>query len=101
MEFSNFFCSTIRLATENIDRRIRNGIPSEEAWNQTSIELADCAMAHCRAFIVKTIVKTIKQSTSGSDEFREVLLQLYELYIVYWILRNYGAFLQVSVDVFK
>lgn len=87
---------TIRLATENIDRRIRNGVPSEEAWNQTSIELSDCAVAHCRAFIVKTIVKTIKQSTLGSDEFREVLLQLCELYIVYWILRNYGAFLQFS-----
>ncbi|XP_068977733.1 acyl-coenzyme A oxidase 1-like [Bombus flavifrons] len=87
---------SIRLAAEHLDRRIRDGVPMEEAWNQTSIELAQCAEAHARAFIVKTFTKSIKQLNSKSEEFRQVMFQLCELYIVYWALRNVGNFLRFS-----
>ncbi|XP_071866974.1 acyl-coenzyme A oxidase 1-like [Bombus fervidus] len=87
---------SIRLAAEHLDRRIRDGVPTEEAWNQTSIELAHCAEAHARVFIVKTFAKSIKQLNSQSEEFRQVLFQLCELYMVYWALRNVGNFLRFS-----
>lgn len=91
-----FFYRIIRIATENMDRRIRNGISAEDAWNQTSIELAYCAEAHCRAFIVKTFVENIKEIRSISDQLKQVLFQLCELYAIYWVLQKRGDFFQVS-----
>ncbi|XP_033300343.1 probable peroxisomal acyl-coenzyme A oxidase 1 [Bombus bifarius] len=86
----------VRSAAEHLDRRIRDGVPTEEAWNQTGIELAQCAEAHARVFIVKTFAKAVKQLNSKSEEFRQVMFQLCELYIVYWALRNVGNFLRFS-----
>lgn len=86
----------IRLATENMDRRIHNGISAEDAWNQTSIELARCAEAHCRTFIVMRFAESVKNAVSVSKELREVLQHLCELYAVYWVLQRLGDFLQVS-----
>lgn len=79
-----------------MDRRIHNGISAEDAWNQTSIELAYCAEAHCRAFIVKTFVENIKEIRSISDQLKQVLFQLCELYVIYWVLQKRGDFFQVS-----
>lgn len=84
----------IRIATENMDRRIHNGISAEDAWNQTSIELAYCAEAHCRAFIVKTFIEGVKGISSISDQLKQVLFQLCELYVIYWVLQKRGDFLQ-------
>ncbi|XP_076631594.1 acyl-coenzyme A oxidase 1 [Colletes latitarsis] len=86
----------IRLATENMDRRIRSGVSPEDAWNETSIELARCAEAHCRAFIVMRFVESVKEFVSVSKELREVLQHLCELYAVYWVLQRLGDFLQFS-----
>lgn len=86
----------IRLAAENMDRRIRSGVSQEDAWNQTSIELAQCAEAHCRAFIVKRFVEAVKEINSVSKELHAVLLQLCELYAIYWVLQRLGAFLRFS-----
>ncbi|XP_033191281.1 acyl-coenzyme A oxidase 1-like [Bombus vancouverensis nearcticus] len=86
----------VRSAAEHLDRRIRDGVPMEEAWNQTGIELTQCAEAHARVFIVKTFAKAVKQLNSKSEEFRQVMFQLCELYIVYWALRNVGNFLRFS-----
>lgn len=94
-----FFHRTIRLAVEHMDHRIHNGISPEDAWNQTSIELAACAEAHCRAFIVKRYVESIKQ-ISVSPQLHQVLLQLSEFYAIYWTLRKRGDFLQVGVVFF-
>ena len=73
----------------------------KEAWNQTSIELAQCAKAHARVFIVKSFAKAIKQLNSKSEEFRQVMFKLCEPYIVYWALRNVGNILRVSIDFFS
>lgn len=33
----------VKMATENLEKRQESGIPYEDAWNMTSIELAQCA----------------------------------------------------------
>ncbi|XP_018305714.1 probable peroxisomal acyl-coenzyme A oxidase 1 isoform X1 [Mycetomoellerius zeteki] len=86
----------IRLATENMDRRIRSGTASEDAWNETSIELAHCAESHCRAFLVMRFVENVRGLTSVSKQLREVLMQLCELYSIYWVLQRLGDFLRFS-----
>ncbi|XP_053999153.1 probable peroxisomal acyl-coenzyme A oxidase 1 [Hylaeus anthracinus] len=86
----------IGLATENMDRRIRNGVSPEDAWNQTSIELSRGAEAHCRAFIVMRFAESVKNFVSVSKELRIVLQYLCELYAVYWVLQRLGDFLQFS-----
>ena len=86
----------IRLATENMDSRIQKGISSEDAWNQTSIELAQCADAHCRAFIVQQFVEAVSQITSVSKQLCQVLSQLRELYAIHSVLQRRGDFLQFS-----
>lgn len=86
----------IRLATENMDRRIRSGVSHEDAWNQTSIELARCGEAHCRAFLVMRFIESVREITSVSKELRVVMQHLCELYAVYWVLQRLGDFLQFS-----
>lgn len=86
----------IRLAAENMDRRIRKGVSPEDAWNQTSIELASCGEAHCRVFLVTRFAEFVKETTSVSKELREVLSQLCEVYAIYWVLQKLGDFLRFS-----
>ncbi|EFN76281.1 probable peroxisomal acyl-coenzyme A oxidase 1 [Harpegnathos saltator] len=86
----------IRLATENLDRRIRSGVSPEDAWNQTSIELAHCAESHCRAFIMTRFVEIARNLTSLSKECHQVFMQLCELYSIYWVLQRLGDFLRFS-----
>lgn len=90
-----YVCSKIRLATENMERRIRSGSSLEDAWNETSIELVQAAEAHCRAFIVMKFAETV-QSYEVSKELKQVLMQLCELYAAYWVLKKLGDFLQAS-----
>ncbi|XP_078033194.1 acyl-coenzyme A oxidase 1 [Augochlora pura] len=86
----------IRLAAENMDRRISRGVSPEDAWNETSIELARCAEAHCRAFLVMKFIECVKEITFVSKELRTVLQHMCELYAVYWVLQRLGDFLQFS-----
>lgn len=79
-----------------MDRRIRNGLSPEDAWNHTSIELAKCAESHCRSFIITRFVEVVTGLTTVSKQLHEVLLQLCELYAIYWVLQRLGDFLQVS-----
>jgi hypothetical protein len=43
----NFPFRKIKMCAENMDRRIQGGISPEDAWNMTSIELAQCAEVSC------------------------------------------------------
>ncbi|XP_012257945.2 probable peroxisomal acyl-coenzyme A oxidase 1 [Athalia rosae] len=86
----------IRLATENMDRRIRSGLSQEDSWNDTSIELAHAAESHCRAFIVERFSNAVRSLTGISKELHTVLSQLCELYAVYWVLQRVGDFLRFS-----
>lgn len=54
--------------------------------------------AHCRAILLQTYYKeTEKISARASPALRPVLLQLVDLYIVYWALQRVGDLLRVSV----
>ncbi|XP_015587511.1 probable peroxisomal acyl-coenzyme A oxidase 1 [Cephus cinctus] len=86
----------IRLATENMDRRIRSGMSQEDAWNHTSIELAQAAEAHCRGFIVMRFTESVKSLNTVSKELHAVLVQLCEVYAIYWVLQRVGDFLRFS-----
>ncbi|XP_012284641.1 probable peroxisomal acyl-coenzyme A oxidase 1 [Orussus abietinus] len=86
----------IQSATENMDRRIRAGVPAEDAWNQTSIELAQAAESHCRSFLVMRFVESVRNLMSVSHELHTVLMQLCELYAVHWVLQRVGDFLMFS-----
>ncbi|KAK4872215.1 hypothetical protein RN001_016339 [Aquatica leii] len=71
----------IELAWQHMNERIQKGISSEDAWNQTSIELTAAAEAHGRAFIVSmycTTMEDIKKTVS--KPLRLVLIQLLDLY---------------------
>ncbi|XP_057330824.1 probable peroxisomal acyl-coenzyme A oxidase 1 [Microplitis mediator] len=86
----------IRTATDNIDRRIRQGESPEDAWNHTSIELVQAAEAHCRSFLVLRFAEWVKSLTNVSKELHDVLKQLCEMYAVYWVLQRLGDFLRFS-----
>ncbi|KDR23594.1 probable peroxisomal acyl-coenzyme A oxidase 1 isoform X1 [Zootermopsis nevadensis] len=85
----------IKMCAENMDRRIRGGISPEDAWNMTSIELAQCAEAHARAIIVDKFVESVVE-LNVSSALKTVLRQLSELYAVYWLLQKSGDFLMYS-----
>ncbi|XP_043284897.1 probable peroxisomal acyl-coenzyme A oxidase 1 [Venturia canescens] len=86
----------IRQATENMDKRIRSGLSPEDAWNHTSIEFAQAAESHCRAFLVSRFVEAVGALPDMSKELRQVIFQLCELYAVYWVLQRLGDFLRFS-----
>ncbi|KAL0267839.1 UNVERIFIED_CONTAM: hypothetical protein PYX00_009994 [Menopon gallinae] len=82
----------IKAATESLERRQASGISYEEAWNMTSIELAKCAEAHCRYFLVNQFYEYVEK-IECSPEVKQVLRQLVQLYGVYWLLQKLGDFL--------
>nr|CAD7427770.1 unnamed protein product [Timema monikensis] len=84
----------IKLAATNMERRIRGGMSPEDAWNNTSIELTQCAEAHCRAILVNNFVQTL-ETFKVSDSLHLVLTQLCELYAVHWVLQKSGDFLRI------
>lgn len=87
----------VKSAVDNLDRRIRSGATPEDAWNETSIELASAAESHCRAFIVLRFAESVKAlHTKISKELHQVLSQLCELYAAYWVIQKLGDFLQVG-----
>ncbi|KAF7991392.1 hypothetical protein HCN44_002954 [Aphidius gifuensis] len=87
----------IKIATKHMDDRIKNGTSSEDAWNQTSIELTQAAEAHCRAFLITRFIDWVKSKHGKiSNELFIVLSQLSELYAVYWVLQRVGDFLRFS-----
>lgn len=80
-----------------LQRGTDSGLRPEEAWNRASVQLADAAEAHCRAFITDCYLETIRNGMSElSQPVKEVMTQLCELYCVYWALKKSGDFLQVK-----
>lgn len=81
-----------------MERRVQHGSSTEDAWNETSIELAQAAESHCRAFIVLRFVEAVRGlSTSSSKPLYDVLMQLCELYCINSVLLRIGDFLRVSL----
>ncbi|KAF5294484.1 hypothetical protein FQR65_LT01610 [Abscondita terminalis] len=87
----------IELAWRHMNKRIEKGIPSEDAWNQTSIELAAAAEAHGRAFVISTYFKAMEDTKKMvSKSLRMVLMQLLDLYCVTSVFRCLGDILRFT-----
>lgn len=93
--FKEVAAGKVRQATENLEKRQRGGLSYEEAWNRTSIELTQCAEAHCRAFLVAKFYEAVEE-LNASQEAKTVLRQLVQLYAMHWLLQRLGDFLRVS-----
>ena len=92
-----FHCSKLRLAAEHIEQRQKRGATLEEATNQTSIELARTADAHCRAFLVQSGCEMIEKGcATASPELAKVLRTIYHLYAYDEALKSLGDLLRVS-----
>lgn len=87
----------MRICSENVEKRKKQGHSHEDACNLTSIELAQSAVAHCRAFIVQSSYETIKDiNREVSPALGKVLHQLLELYAVTTCMRSVGDLLMVN-----
>ncbi|XP_014241830.1 probable peroxisomal acyl-coenzyme A oxidase 1 [Cimex lectularius] len=85
----------IKETTGKVDRMIATGVQQEDAWNNYSISLVQCAQAHCRLFMIEKFFASVKEA-NVSPHLRTVLMQLCELYGVYFLLNNLGFFLMYS-----
>uniref|UniRef100_A0AAG5DQ63 Acyl-coenzyme A oxidase n=1 Tax=Anopheles atroparvus TaxID=41427 RepID=A0AAG5DQ63_ANOAO len=87
----------LRLAAEHIEQRQKAGATQEEATNQTSIELARTADAHCRAFLVQSGYEMIEKACqTASPELARVLRSLYHLYTYDEALKALGDLLRFT-----
>ncbi|XP_014241955.1 probable peroxisomal acyl-coenzyme A oxidase 1 [Cimex lectularius] len=85
----------IRDTSLKIDCMMSSGVIREEAWNIYSNNLVLCAEAHCRSFMMDRYERLINTETL-SQELRNVLTQLGELYGVYYLLKNFGYFIMYT-----
>lgn len=76
---------------------MRQGLQSEDAWNASSIELAQAAEAHGRLFIVEKYYETVQRATDISPQLFEVLTELCNLYAVITAQRYIGELIRVSL----
>ncbi|XP_063394821.1 probable peroxisomal acyl-coenzyme A oxidase 1 isoform X1 [Cydia fagiglandana] len=79
----------VATCVKNLKKRVDSGMPPEDAWNSTSVQLVSAAEAHCRVIITSTFHDEIKKlDSSVPAEVRLVLQQLVELYALYWALEK-------------
>lgn len=90
--------SKIELANRHLAERIKRGLTPEDAWNETSIELASISEMHCRAIVIETYLnKMLELVETASEPLKIVLLQLVDLYAVYVALNFRGDLLRVTL----
>ncbi|VVC95917.1 unnamed protein product [Leptidea sinapis] len=76
----------IQTSVEMLERRVLSGIPMEDAWNMTSLQV----------IILSSFYENLNRvQTTSSPELKRVLNQLVELYTVYWALEKLGDLLQI------
>ncbi|BES92692.1 unnamed protein product [Nesidiocoris tenuis] len=81
--------------SEKVEQLVAAGTIPELAANQYSIQLAQCAEAHCRLFLVEKFWETVKNS-KVSQPLKKMLTHLFHLYAVYYLLKQLGLFLMYS-----
>ncbi|VVC95915.1 unnamed protein product [Leptidea sinapis] len=87
----------IGVCVNQIEKRQKAGLCYEDAWNMTSVQLASASEAHCRAIILATYFKETQiRVDSASPALKQVLLQLVDLYVVYWALARLGDLLRFT-----
>ncbi|KAL4713952.1 hypothetical protein ACJJTC_015606 [Scirpophaga incertulas] len=77
----------ISLSMKSIDGKVSSGSSLEDAWNKTSVQLVAAAEAHTRVILTSFFYEGIKEMLAvASESLAPVLMQLLELYTVYWAL---------------
>ena len=70
---------------------------SEDAWNNSSIELAASSLAHVRYFVIKTFAESLTGGLiSITTPLKSILLNLFKMLAFTWIQENFGDFLRHS-----
>ena len=70
---------------------------SEDAWNNSSIELAASSLAHVRYFVIKTFAASLTNGLiSITTPLKSILLSLFKMLAFTWIQENFGDFLRHS-----
>ena len=69
----------------------------EDAWNNSSVELASASLAHLRYFVIKVNADNLTSGViSISPPVKKVLFELFETLSFTWIQQNFGDFLRHS-----
>ncbi|XP_013176608.1 PREDICTED: probable peroxisomal acyl-coenzyme A oxidase 1 [Papilio xuthus] len=72
----------------------KSGLSPEDAWNKASVFLTAVSEAHGRAVLLSVYKsETDKRAAALSPPLRKVLLQLVDLYVMYWALEKVGDML--------
>ncbi|XP_004932401.1 probable peroxisomal acyl-coenzyme A oxidase 1 [Bombyx mori] len=83
-----------KAAYDEIEKHEKTGLDYEDSWNQASVQLVRASEAHCRVIICeKSWLEAQRLTKSLSPALSKVLLELVELYIIYWALEKKGDFL--------
>ncbi|XP_063835242.1 probable peroxisomal acyl-coenzyme A oxidase 1 [Ostrinia nubilalis] len=86
-----------KAAYDALQKYKKAGNDYEDSWNLASVQLANASEAHCRAIICEVLWKEMQRLTPTlSPALAKVLLQLAELYLVYWALEKSGDLLEYS-----
>ncbi len=88
--FQNVSKGQLIQAIKKLDQ-ISVGQRPEDSWNQMSIQLTECAMAHVRCFVIAENASAL-YSHNLSGEVRKVLQQLFHVMSIWWILKYSGDF---------
>ena len=69
----------------------------EDAWNNSSVELASASLAHLRYFVIKVNADNLTSGViSISPPLKKVLFELFEMLAFTWIQEHFGDFLRHS-----
>ncbi|XP_049873576.1 probable peroxisomal acyl-coenzyme A oxidase 1 isoform X1 [Pectinophora gossypiella] len=81
----------------SIRKRVESGMPYEDAWQLTTVQLVAAAEAHCRAVLIRTYwSETARLTATASSAVKTVMKQLASLYLIYWNLEKTGDLLRYS-----
>lgn len=84
-------------AYDVIQKHVKSGMDYEDAWNLSSVQLVNASEAHCRALICEVgWNEMLRISKTVSTNLGKVLLELAELYLLYWTLEKKGDLLLYS-----
>nr|XP_049692605.1 probable peroxisomal acyl-coenzyme A oxidase 1 [Helicoverpa armigera]XP_049692606.1 probable peroxisomal acyl-coenzyme A oxidase 1 [Helicoverpa armigera]XP_049692608.1 probable peroxisomal acyl-coenzyme A oxidase 1 [Helicoverpa armigera]XP_049692609.1 probable peroxisomal acyl-coenzyme A oxidase 1 [Helicoverpa armigera] len=86
-----------KAAYESLHNYEKTGMDYEDAWNNASVQLVNASEAHCRAIITSVSwQEMVRHATNSSPNLAPVLLQMAELYLIYWALEKRGDLLMYS-----
>ncbi|XP_052738739.1 probable peroxisomal acyl-coenzyme A oxidase 1 [Bicyclus anynana] len=84
----------VSTSVSSLDQYRKSGLSPEDAWNKASVQLIAAAEAHARVIVLSVYKDELERKSSTlSYPLGTVLLQLLELYYIYWTLEKTGDLL--------